>query len=91
MNKEQLIINGRQYNEIETRYILDRLENDSRMTVYDTKNNYVDTRVVITRVADDGYVYARVLDGEGRGIGDERQVECGYYISGCEYAELVLI
>lgn len=91
MSIKQKVINGNKYNDIETNYIIDRLEDDSRMTVYDSKNNYMDTRVVITRVANDGYVYARVLDGEGRGIGDERQVECGYYISGCEYAELVLI
>lgn len=84
------IIFGQKYMAVEETYILDRLTEDSHMTVYDSQNNYVDTRVVITSADADGYVYVRILDGEGRGIGEERQVKSGYYISGCEYAELVI-
>ena len=90
MDMKNLIIYGQRYMAVEEQYILDRLNEDSRMTVYDSQNGYIDTRVVITRVDSDGYVYARILDGEGRGIGEERQVRSGYYISGCEYAELVI-
>lgn len=90
MDMKNLIIYGQRYMAVEEQYILDRLNEDSRMTVYDSQNNYTDTRVVITRADNEGYVYARILDGEGRGIGEERQVKSGYYISGCEYAELVI-
>lgn len=90
MDMKNLIIYGQKYMAVEEHYILDRLNEDSRMTVYDSQNNYADTRVVITRADNEGYVYARILDGEGRGIGEERQVKSGYYISGCEYAELVI-
>lgn len=90
MNMRNTIIFGQKYMAVEEMYILDRLNDDSRMTVYDSQNNYVDTRVVITRVDTEGYVYARILDGEGRGIGEERQVKSGYYISGCEYAQLAI-
>lgn len=90
MNMLNQIIFGQRYMAVEEVYILDRLAEDSRMTVHDSQNGYTDTRVVITRADTDGYVYARVLDGEGRGIGEERQVKSGYYISGCEYAQLVI-
>lgn len=90
MDMKNLIIYGQRYMAVEEQYILDRLNEDSRMTVYDSQNGYVDTRVVITRADSEGYVYARILDGEGRGIGEERQVKSGYYIAGCEYAELVI-
>ena len=90
MDMKNLIIYGQRYMAVEEQYILDRLNEDSRMTVYDSQNNYADTRVVITRADNEGYVYARILDREGRGIGEERQVKSGYYISGCEYAELVI-
>lgn len=84
------IIFGQKYMAVEEMYILDRLAEDSRITVYDSENNYVETRVVITRADSDGYVYAGLLDGEGRGIGDERRLKSGYYISGCEYAQLTI-
>ena len=90
MDMKNLIIYGQRYMAVEEQYILDRLNEDSCITVYDSQNGYIDTRVVITRVDSDGYVYVRILDGEGRGIGEERQVKSGYYISGCEYAELVI-
>lgn len=90
MDMKNLIIYGQRYMAVEEQYILDRLNEDSRMTVYDSQNGYIDTRVIITRADSEGYVYARILDGEGRGIGEERQVKSGYYISGCEYAELVI-
>lgn len=90
MNMRNQIIFGQKYMAVEEMYILDRLNEDSRMTVHDSENNYVDTRVVITRADSDGYVYARILDGGGRGVGEERQVKSGYYISGCEYAQLVI-
>ena len=90
MDMRDLIIYGQRYMAVEETYILDRLAEDSRMTVYDSQNNYVDTRVIITRADADGYIYVRILDGEGRGIGEERQVKSGYYIAGCEYAELVI-
>ena len=90
MDMKNLIIYGQRYMAVEEQYILDRLNEDSHMTVYDSQNGYIDTRVVITRADSEGYVYARILDGEGRGIGEERQVNSGYYISGCEYAELVI-
>ena len=90
MDMRNLIIYGQRYMAVEETYILDRLAEDSRMTVYDSQNNYVDTRVIITRADADGYIYVRILDGEGRGIGEERQVKSGYYIAGCEYAELVI-
>lgn len=90
MNIRNTIIFGQRYMAVEEVYILDRLAEDSRMTVHDSQNGNIDTRVVITRVDSDGYVYVRILDGEGRGIGDERQVKSGYYISGCEYAQLVI-
>lgn len=57
------IIFGQKYMAVEEVYILDRLADDSRMTVHDSQNGYTDTRVVITRADADGYVYARVLDG----------------------------
>lgn len=90
MDMKNLIIYGQRYMAVEEQYILDRLNEDSRMTVYDSQNGYIDTRVVITRADSEGYVYVRILDGEGQGIGEERQVKSGYYISGCEYAELVI-
>lgn len=90
MNTRNSIIFGQKYMAVEEVYILDRLAEDSHMTVYDSENDHIDTRVVITRVDSDGYVYVRILDGEGRGIGEERQVKSGYYISGCEYAQLVI-
>ena len=90
MDMKNLIIYCQRYMAVEEQYILDRLNEDSRMTVYDSQNGYIDTRVIITRADSEGYVYARILDGEGRGIGEERQVKSGYYISGCEYAELVI-
>lgn len=90
MNTRNSIIFGQKYMAVEEVYILDRLAEDSRMTVHDSQNGHTDTRVVITRVDSDGYVYVRILDGEGRGIGGERQVKSGYYISGCEYAQLVI-
>ena len=90
MDMKNLIIYGQRYMAVEEQYILDRLNEDSCITVYDSQNGYIDTRVVITRVDSDGYVYVRILDGEGRGIGEERQVKSGYYIAGCEYAELVI-
>lgn len=90
MNMRNLIIFGQKYMAVEEVYILDRLAEDSRMTVRDSLNNYVDTRIVITHVDAEGYVYGRILDGEGRGIGEERQVKSGYYIAGCEYAQLVI-
>lgn len=90
MDMKNLIIYGQRYMAVEEQYILDRLNEDSCITVYDSQNDYIDTRVVITRVDSDGYVYVRILDGEGRGIGEERQVKSGYYIAGCEYAELVI-
>ena len=90
MNIRNQIIFGQKYMAVEEVYILDRLNEDSRMTVHDSQNGHIDTRVVITRVDAEGFVYARVLDGEGRGIGEERQVKSGYYISGCEYAQLVI-
>lgn len=90
MNMRNQIIFGQKYMAVEEVYILDRLSEDSRMTVHDSQNGHIDTRVVITRVDVEGYVYVRILDGEGRGIGDERQVKSGYYISGCEYAQLVI-
>lgn len=90
MNIRNTIIFGQRYMAVEEVYILDRLAEDSRMTVHDSQNDNIDTRVVITRVDSDGYVYVRILDGEGRGIGEERQVKSGYYISGCEYAQLVI-
>lgn len=90
MDMKNLIIYGQRYMAVEEQYILDRLNEDSRMTVYDSQNGYIDTRVIITRVDSNGYVYVRILDGEGRGIGEERQVKSGYYIAGCEYAELVI-
>ena len=90
MDMKNLIIYGQRYMAVEEQYILDRLNEDSCITVYDRQNGYIDTRVIITRADSEGYVYARILDGEGRGIGEERQVRSGYYISGCEYAELVI-
>lgn len=90
MDMKNLIIYGQRYMAVEEQYILDRLNEDSCITVYDSQNGYIDTRVIITRADSEGYVYARILDGEGRGIGEERQVRSGYYISGCEYAELVI-
>lgn len=90
MSIKQKVISGNKYNDIETNYIIDRLSEDSRMTVHDSRNDYVDTRVVICRADDSGYVYVRILDGEGRAIGDEHKVETGYYISGCEYAQLTI-
>lgn len=90
MDMKNLIIYGQRYMAVEEQYILDRLNEDSCITVYDSQNGYIDTRVIITRADSEGYVYARILDEEGRGIGEERQVRSGYYISGCEYAELVI-
>ena len=90
MNIRNQIIFGQKYMAVEEVYILDRLNEDSRMTVHDSQNGYIDTRVVITRVDAEGFVYARVLDGEGRGIGGERRVKSGYYIAGCEYAQLTI-
>lgn len=37
-----------------------------------------------------GTVFVRKLDAEGKPAGVERMVEPGYYISGCEYAELTI-
>lgn len=84
------IIFGQKYMAVEEMYILDRLNEDSKITVYDSDNGYIDTRVVITRADADGRVYARKLDSEGRGYGQEYEIKSGYYISGCEYAELVI-
>ncbi len=93
MDMATLIKEGKQYNSIETDYILDRLSDDSRMTVYDTEEKR-DVRVFIARVDSSierlGTVFVRKLDAEGKPAGVERMVEPGYYLSGCEYAELTI-
>lgn len=93
MDMATLIKDGKQYNEIEIDYILACLADDSRMTVYDTEEKR-DVRVFICRVdssiTHQGTVYVKKLDSEGKPAGEERMVETGYYISGCEYAELMI-
>ena len=92
----KLIKDGRQYNEIETEYIIDRLEADSRMTVYDISDgeHTVERRVFICRIDTNparlGTVYVKLLDAEGKPVGEERELHSGYYISGCEYAQLTI-
>lgn len=89
MDIKKLVVEGKKYNKVETDYIVDRLSEDSRMTVYD-KNDAKDVRVFICRVSGDGVVYAKKIDGDNKPSGIEYEVESGYYISGCEYAELVI-
>ena len=60
MNMRNTIIFGQRYMAVEEVYILDRLSEDSRMTVHDSQNGHIDTRVVITSVDVEGYVYVKI-------------------------------
>ena len=89
MDVKKLVIEGKQYNDIEIEYIVDRLSVDSRMTVYDMNGERVEEcRVFICHIGCDGRIYVKKLDEEGRPTGPECEVKSGYYISGCEYAQL---
>ena len=90
MDITKLILEGRKYNKVETDYILYRIDADSRMTVYDLNDSGKDVRVFICRVTDNGIVYVKKIDSDNRPSGIEYEVKSGYYIAGCEYAELVI-
>lgn len=90
MDIKKLVLEGRKYNNIETKYIIDRLDEDSRMTVYDLNDSGKDVRVFICRVSSDGVVYVKRIGEDDRPSGIEYEVKSGYYIAGCEYAELVI-
>ena len=90
MDITKLILEGRKYNKVETDYILDRIDADSRMTVYDLNDSGKDVRVFICRVSGDGVVYVKRIGEDDRPSGIEYEVKSGYYIAGCEYAELVI-
>lgn len=89
IDMKKLVLEGKQYNTVETEYIIDRLNDDSRMTVYDL-NDGKDVRVFICRVSWDGIVYVKKINEDDKPSGIEYEVKTGYYISGCEYAELVI-
>ena len=93
MDIKQLIKDGKRYNEIEMDYILDALNSNSRISVYDM-NEQAYFRVFTCRVdssiTNQGYIYVKKLDADGKPVGQEYKVETGYYISGCEYPELTI-
>lgn len=90
MDIKRLVSEGKKYNKVETDYILDRLSEDSRMTVYDQNDSGKDIRVFICRVSCDGVVFVKRIDKNDKPSGIEYEVESGYYPYGCEYAELVI-
>lgn len=90
MDITKLILEGCKYNKIETDYILDRIDADSRMTVYDLDDSGKDVRVFIYRVSGDGVVFVKKIGEDNKPSGIEYEVKSGYYIAGCEYAELVI-
>ena len=87
---KNLITLGQKYMAVEEQYILDRLSEDSHMTVLDKDDGYANTRVFISRVDASGNVYVKKLREDGTPSGSEYLVESGYYPYGCEYAELVI-
>ena len=87
MDKKQLVKSSEYYNEIEKDYIVACLADDS--IVYDMNVESLERcTTFISRIADDGRIYVKKLDDEGRPTGPEYEAKSGYYISGCEYAEL---
>ena len=89
MNKEQLVKGSEYYNEIEKDYIGACLADDSKIIVYDMSGDRVERcSAFISRIGCDGRVYCKRLDADGHPAGQEREIKSGYYISGCEYAEL---
>lgn len=89
MDKKQLVKSSEYYNEIEKDYIAACLADDSQIIVYDMNGERVERcTTFISRIADDGRIYVKKLDDEGRPTGPEYEAKSGYYISGCEYAEL---
>lgn len=90
MDLKKLVIEGKQYNDIEIEYIVDRLADDSCMTVYDLNDTGKDVRVFICRVSYEGVVYVKKIDENDKPSGQEYEVHSGYYIAGCEYPELTI-
>lgn len=90
MDIKKLVLEGKQYNNVETQYIIDRLSDGSRMTVYDLNDSGKDVRVFICRVSEDGVVFVKKIGEDNKPSGIEYEVKSGYYIAGCEYAELVI-
>ena len=91
MDKKQLVKDSEWYNEIEKDYIVACLADDNLIIVYDMNGERVERcSTFICRIGDDGRIYVKKLDGEGRPTGPEYQAKSGYYISGCEYAELTI-
>lgn len=89
MDVKQLVKDSEWYNEIEKEYIIGCLADDSRIIVYDMNGERVERcSTFICRIAYDGRIYVKKLDGEGRPTGPEYEVKSGYYIAGFEYAEL---
>ena len=89
MDVKKLVKESEYYNEIEKVYIIGCLADNSHIIVYDMNGERVERcSTFISRIGYDGRIYVKKLDGEGKPAGQEYKVKSGYYISGCEYAEL---
>ena len=91
MDKKQLIKDSEWYNEIEKEYIIGCLADDSQIVVYDCAGERTERCMAfISRIGCDGRVYCKRLDADGHPTEQEREIKSGYYIAGCEYAQLVI-